>query len=76
MAVILDVVASVQKPLKNKVEFREKEDILKEIIEFYKLGCRFFRLGKQTCFYTSPKNIELLKDIRQHCPNIEVFAHR
>ena len=60
-------------PLKNKVEFREKEDILKEIIEFYKLGCRFFRLGKQTCFYTSPKNIELLKDIRQHCPNIEVL---
>ena len=48
-------------PLKNKVEFRDKEDILKEIVEFYNLGCRFFRLGKQTCFYTFPYAIELLK---------------
>jgi len=60
-------------PIKNKVEFREKEDILKEIIEFYKLGCRFFRLGKQTCFYTFPKAIELLKEIWHDCPDIKVL---
>jgi len=60
-------------PIKNKVEFREKEDILKEIIEFYKLGCRFFRLGKQTCFYTFPKAIELLKEIWHYCPDVKVL---
>ena len=60
-------------PIKNKVEFRDKEDVLKEIIEFYKLGCRFFRLGKQTCFYTLPYTIELLKEIWQHCPDIKVL---
>jgi len=60
-------------PLKNKVEFRNKEDILKEIIEFYKLGCRYFRLGKQTCFYTFPSAIDLLKDIRKNCPEIKVL---
>jgi len=60
-------------PIKNKVEFREKEDILREIIEFYKLGCRYFRLGKQTCYYTFPQSIELLKDIRNNCPDIKVL---
>ena len=60
-------------PLKNKIEFREKEDILKEIIEFYKLGCRFFRLGKQNCFYTFPNAIDLLKDIRKNCRDIKVL---
>jgi len=53
-------------PIKNKVEFREKEDILKEVIEFYSLGCRYFRLGKQTCFYTYPDAIQLLKEIREN----------
>src|SRR3989338_10334477 len=60
-------------PIKNKVEFREKEDVLKEIIEFYKLGCRYFRLGKQTCYYTIPFAIELLKEIRENCPEIKVL---
>jgi len=60
-------------PLKNKVEFREKEDVLKEIIEFYRLGARFFRLGKQTCFYTLPYAVELLKEIHSHCPDIKVL---
>ena len=60
-------------PLKNRVEFRDKDDILKEIIEFYKLGCRFFRLGKQTCFYTFPNAIDLLKGIRKNCPDIRVL---
>ncbi len=60
-------------PIKNKVEFREKEDILKEVVEFYNLGCRYFRLGKQTCYYTTPFAIELLKDIRENCPDIKVL---
>ncbi len=60
-------------PLKNKVEFREKDDVLKEIAEFYKLGCKFFRLGKQTCFYTVPYAAELLKEIRENCPDIKVL---
>jgi len=60
-------------PIKNRVEFREKDDVIKEIIEFYKLGCRFFRLGKQTCFYTFPQAIELLKEIRKNCPDIKVL---
>ncbi len=60
-------------PIKNKVEFREKEDVLREIIEFYKLGCRFFRLGKQTCFYTLPYAAELLKEIHDKCHGIKVL---
>ena len=60
-------------PLKNKVEFREKEDVLQEVIEFYKLGARFFRLGKQTCFYTLPYAVELLKEINLNCPDIKVL---
>ncbi|MBI2541650.1 radical SAM protein [Candidatus Woesearchaeota archaeon] len=60
-------------PLKNKVEFREKEDVLQEIIEFYKLGARYFRLGKQTCFYTLPYAVELLKEIHSNCPDIKVL---
>ncbi|MBI2656183.1 radical SAM protein, partial [Candidatus Woesearchaeota archaeon] len=60
-------------PIKNKVEFREKEDVLQEIIEFYKLGARFFRLGKQTCFYTLPYAAELLKEINSYCPDIKVL---
>jgi radical SAM superfamily enzyme with C-terminal helix-hairpin-helix motif len=60
-------------PIKNKVEFRGKKDVLNEIIGFYKLGCRFFRLGKQTCFYTFPEAVELLKGIRKSCPEIKVL---
>ncbi len=60
-------------PIKNKVEFREKEDVLREIIEFYKLGARYFRLGKQTCFYTLPYAVELLKEINSNCPDIKVL---
>ena len=60
-------------PIKNKVEFRQKEDVLDEIKEFYKSGARYFRLGKQTCFYTLPYAAELLKDIHSHCPDIKVL---
>lgn len=60
-------------PIKNKIEFRGKEDVLNEIIEFYKLGCRFFRIGKQSCFYTVPYAADLLKEINQKCPDIKVL---
>jgi radical SAM superfamily enzyme with C-terminal helix-hairpin-helix motif len=60
-------------PLKNKVEFREKEDVLREIEGFYKLGCRFFRLGKQNCFYTFPNAVGLLKEIRSRCKDVKVL---
>jgi len=60
-------------PLKNKISFRQKEDILSEIKEFYRLGARYFRLGKQTCFYTLPDAVPLLKSIRNACPDIKVL---
>ncbi|MBI2655500.1 radical SAM protein [Candidatus Woesearchaeota archaeon] len=60
-------------PIKNKVEFREKEDVLNEVIEFYKLGARYFRLGKQTCFYTLSYAVSLLEEIHSHCPDIKVL---
>jgi len=60
-------------PLKHCLEFREKEDILKEIEAFYKLGCRHFRLGKQSDFYVYPKVVGLLQDIRKRFPEINVL---
>jgi len=57
-------------PLKNKLEFRDKADILKEVKEFFKLGCRYFRLGKQSCFYSYPDAVELLKEIRKLDVNV------
>ena len=40
------------------------EDVLEEVIAYYKAGARFFRLGKQADFYASDRPIELLKQIR------------
>jgi len=60
-------------PLKGKVGFREKKDIVKEIKELYSLGCRYFRLGKQSCFYAYPYAEELLKEIRLDCKDIKVL---
>lgn len=60
-------------PLKHSFEFRNKEDIIKEIGAFYSLGCRYFRIGKQSCFYSYPYAIELLKEIREKFPKIEVL---
>ena len=48
-------------PIKHKLEFREKEDILEEIKAFYDLGARYFRLGKQSCFYTLPYAVEICR---------------
>lgn len=60
-------------PLKNKVEYRQMEDIVIEVKRFYDLGIKYFRLGKQTCFYSYTDPIALLKKIREECPKIEVL---
>jgi radical SAM superfamily enzyme with C-terminal helix-hairpin-helix motif len=60
-------------PLKNKFFNRKTEDILEEIKTFYKLGCRYFRLGKQSDFYSIEDPIDLLKNIRKECPDIKVL---
>lgn len=60
-------------PLKSKVLYRENKDIVAEVKKLYELGERFFRLGKQTCFYSLPDPIGLLKDIRATCPDIKVL---
>ncbi|MFA6888091.1 MAG: radical SAM protein [Candidatus Woesearchaeota archaeon] len=60
-------------PLKSKLMFRNNEDTLAEIKAFYDAGERYFRLGKQTCFYSIPDPINLLKNIRESCPDIKVL---
>jgi radical SAM superfamily enzyme with C-terminal helix-hairpin-helix motif len=60
-------------PIKNKLEFREKKDILKEMRAFYELGCRYFRLGKQSDIYAYPDVSILLQSIRKEFPSIEVL---
>jgi len=60
-------------PIKHSLEFRKKEDILKEIKAFYEIGCRYFRLGKQSDLYLYPDIIGLLRDIRKLFPKIAVL---
>jgi radical SAM superfamily enzyme with C-terminal helix-hairpin-helix motif len=40
---------------------------------FYEKGARHFRIGKQSCFYRVPDNIELLKEIRERFPEIKTL---
>jgi len=60
-------------PLKAKMTYRKREDIVKEIKAFCEIGARYFRLGKQTDFYLNMDGVELLKEIRAACPEIEVL---
>jgi len=60
-------------PIKSKFINRKMEDVVAEITEFYNHGARFFRLGKQADFYASDRPIEMLKQIRKKCPEIEVL---
>ncbi|RLF94489.1 radical SAM protein [Thermococci archaeon] len=46
----------------KKIEFRDVKDIIKEVKAFYDMGCRYFRLGKQPCFY-SYKNYEEIEKL-------------
>jgi len=52
-------------PLKSKIQFRKKQDILKEINAFDKLGVKYFRLGKQSCYYSHPESIGIIEDTRK-----------
>jgi len=61
-------------PVKYKAAvFRKVNFIVEEIKAFYELGCRYFRLGKQSCFYSFPEIEELLRLIQQECPKIKVL---
>ncbi|MEE9525896.1 MAG: radical SAM protein [Candidatus Woesearchaeota archaeon] len=52
-------------PLKNRIQFRKKSDILKEVKVLSNLGAKYFRLGKQSCYYSHPEAIEIIKEIRE-----------
>ncbi|MBU0470204.1 MAG: radical SAM protein [Nanoarchaeota archaeon] len=60
-------------PLKNCFLNRKKESVVKEAEEFYRRGARHFRIGKQADFYASDSPIEMLKEIRERCPEIETL---
>ncbi len=59
--------------LKCKFINRKTKDIVNEVKGYYDLGCRYFRLGKQSDFYSIEDPIGLLKKIRKECPNIKVL---
>jgi len=54
-------------PIKYKLSFRSDKDIINEVKAFNKLGIKYFRLGKQSCYYSHPQAIEILKSIRKQC---------
>ena len=60
-------------PIKSKFINRKMEDVLAEVIAYYKAGARFFRLGKQADFYACDRPIQLLEKIHNACPDIEVL---
>ncbi|MBN2368511.1 radical SAM protein, partial [Candidatus Woesearchaeota archaeon] len=60
-------------PLKNSFVNRKTDYIVEEVKAFYNLGCRYFRLGKQSDFYSIETPIGLLKKIREQCPDIKVL---
>lgn len=60
-------------PLKSKFINRKMEEVVKEVKAYYQQGVRHFRIGKQADFYAIDRPIELLKKIRQECPQIKVL---
>ncbi|MBI2666996.1 radical SAM protein [Candidatus Woesearchaeota archaeon] len=60
-------------PIKNKFVNRRKESIVEEVKAYYRAGARYFRLGKQADFYSSDRPIEMLKEIHDSCPEIEML---
>ncbi len=60
-------------PLKNRFVNRKMEDVVQEVVAYYKKGARMFRLGKQADFYASDRPIKLLETIHKKCPKIEVL---
>lgn len=60
-------------PIKNRFEPRDAKEVVSEVKAFYDRGQRYFRLGKQACFFSIPKGIEILEGIHASCPAIEVL---
>lgn len=60
-------------PIKSKFINRKMEDVIEEVQAFYQAGARYFRLGKQADFYASDRPIEMLKAIRESCPEMEML---
>jgi radical SAM superfamily enzyme with C-terminal helix-hairpin-helix motif len=57
-------------PIKNKIQFRPKQDIIKEATVLNKLGVKYFRLGKQSDYYSHPEAIDILKSISKLKPKV------
>ncbi len=60
-------------PLKSKFEFRKAKDILNEVRSFYEKNVKYFRIGKQSDFYSYPEAEKLLKSIRKNFKDIKVL---
>ncbi len=60
-------------PLKNKFINRSKEAVVREVKAYYDAGARHFRLGKQADFYSSDHPIEMLREIHESCPELEML---
>ncbi|MBS3140295.1 radical SAM protein [Candidatus Woesearchaeota archaeon] len=60
-------------PIKSKFINRPMEEVVEEVKLFYDLGARFFRLGKQADFYASDRPMEMLRQIREQCPDLELL---
>ena len=60
-------------PLKSKFVNRPIESVVKEVKALYDAGARYFRLGKQADFYASDEPREMLKQIRESCPHLEML---
>jgi radical SAM superfamily enzyme with C-terminal helix-hairpin-helix motif len=50
-------------PLKGEPEYREQEDIIREMKALNELGVRNFRLGKQSCIYSYKNNADELEKL-------------
>jgi radical SAM superfamily enzyme with C-terminal helix-hairpin-helix motif len=57
-------------PIKNKIQFRPKQDIIKEANALNKLGVKYFRLGKQSDYYSHPEAIDIVKDVSKLKPKV------
>ncbi len=58
-------------PIKNKrFEFRDYEDIIEEVKALKRFNARYFRLGKQSDFYSYPYIKELLSGIKRLNPEV------
>ena len=60
-------------PIKSKFINRKMEDVVNEVKAYYDAGARYFRLGKQADFYASDRPIEMLKQIHDACPHLEML---